>query len=107
MNEGKQELRRAFKHVQRAVPERFASALRWLRHPASRWVRLPVGLLLMVGGIFSILPALGLWMLPLGLLLIAADIPPLRKPTARFAVAAVNLWIRLQGWWQRQRNHAP
>ncbi|MGO4665257.1 hypothetical protein AB4118_03580 [Bosea sp. 2RAB26] len=107
MDEGKQELRRAFKHIEREVPERFSATLRWLRHPASRWVRLPVGLLLIVGGIFSILPALGLWMLPLGLLLIAADFPPLRKPMARFALATVNLWIRLRAWWQRRRNHAP
>jgi hypothetical protein len=39
-----------------------------------------MGLLLILGGILSILPGLGTWMLPLGLLLIALDVPFLRKP---------------------------
>lgn len=106
MSEGKQELRAAFKRIEREAPEGFAATLRWLRHPASRWVRLPAGLVLMVGGIFSILPVLGLWMLPLGLLLISADVPPLRKPMARFAHGAVNLWLRLRMRWQRRRHNA-
>ena len=33
----------------------------------------------MLGGIFSFLPLLGVWMLPLGLLLIAQDVPFLQK----------------------------
>ncbi len=37
---------------------------------------MPVGLLLIVGGVFSILPVLGLWMLPLGLVLLSEDFPP-------------------------------
>lgn len=102
MSDGKHELRLAFKRIEREVPQGFASLLRWLRHPASRWARLPAGLILVVGGIFSILPVLGLWMLPLGLLLIAADIAPLRKPMARFVHAAMNLWARLRARWQRR-----
>jgi predicted DCC family thiol-disulfide oxidoreductase YuxK len=35
--------------------------------------------LLMGGGILSILPFLGIWMLPLGLLLLAEDLPPVRR----------------------------
>jgi hypothetical protein len=38
----------------------------------------------MVGGIFGFLPVLGFWMLPLGLALIALDLPPLRKPIERW-----------------------
>ena len=34
---------------------------------APRLVRVAVGLLLVVGGLFAILPLLGLWMIPLGL----------------------------------------
>jgi hypothetical protein len=44
-------------------------------------VRIPAGLLLIAGGVFAILPLLGLWMLPLGLVLLAEDIPPLRRGT--------------------------
>ena len=65
------------------LPDRIACASRWLRQPESRLVRIPVALLLIVGGVFSFLPVLGLWMLPLGLALIAVDVPALRPPLAR------------------------
>jgi hypothetical protein len=41
-----------------------------------------------MGGFLSILPIVGLWMLPLGLVLLAEDIPPLRRATNR-----VLAWI--------------
>jgi hypothetical protein len=47
------------------------------------WVRIPAGVLLIAGGVLSILPVLGLWMLPLGLVLLAEDVPPLRHATGR------------------------
>ena len=62
-----------------AGPARFVS---WLRKPSSRYVRIPIAILLILGGIFSILPVLGLWMLPLGLLLFAQDVPFLQPPMA-------------------------
>ncbi|KPF62877.1 hypothetical protein IP69_19900 [Bosea sp. AAP35] len=82
------------------LPGRLASTLRWLRHPASRWARLPAGILLIFGGIFSFLPVLGVWMLPLGLMLIASDVPFLQRPMARF-----TMWIidRIEGWQRRRR----
>jgi hypothetical protein len=94
-----QELRAAFKRLERILPARLASGLRWLRHPASRWARLPAGLVLILGGIFSFLPLLGIWMLPLGLMLIAADVPFLQRPMARF-----TMWIidRVESWQGRR-----
>lgn len=102
MTEGEHALRQAFKRIEREIPAGAASVLRWLRHPASRWIRLPAGALLMIGGVFSILPFLGLWMLPLGLLLLAADVPFLQKPMARFAMGSIDLWLRLRRRWQRK-----
>jgi hypothetical protein len=67
----------------RRLPQRAQHILRWLRQPSARWVRIPMGLLLMLGGVFSILPILGLWMLPLGLVLLAEDIKPLKAATGR------------------------
>jgi len=90
MSQGARELRFAFKRLERELPHRLASWMRWLRHPGSRWVRLPAGIVLIVGGIFSILPLLGLWMLPLGLMLIAADVPFLRGPMARLIMWGVG-----------------
>lgn len=55
-----------------------------------------MGILLMLGGVFSILPFLGLWMLPLGLLLIAYDVPFLQKPVGRFTLWAIQKWAVLR-----------
>jgi len=52
--------------------------------------------LLIVGGIFSFLPVLGLWMLPLGLLLFAQDVPILQKPMARMLGWIECKWIEPQ-----------
>jgi hypothetical protein len=61
------------------LPLSIRAAIRWLRWPSSRWARIPIGSLLIVGGVLSILPVLGLWMLPLGAILLADDVPALRR----------------------------
>ena len=61
------------------LPDRLQTAVGWLRRPSSRWARIPAGVLLIFGGLLSILPILGLWMLPLGVALLADDAPPLRR----------------------------
>jgi hypothetical protein len=97
-------LERYFEMIDRRVPMRVARFIRWLRKPSSFAVRLVVALLLILGGFFSFLPVLGLWMLPLGLLLIAQDVPILQKPLIR-ALAWVEVkWERLKGKW---RNRLP
>ena len=40
-------------------------------------LRLLLGVLLMIGGVFSILPFLGLWMLPAGFYVAALDVVPM------------------------------
>lgn len=76
----KAELDRYFGLFQRRLPFKVSAFIRWLREPASFWIRVIVAGLLILGGIFSFLPLFGLWMLPLGLLLIAQDIPILQRP---------------------------
>jgi hypothetical protein len=93
----KAELDRHFAWFEAKLSPRPASFVRWLRKPSSRWVRIPLALLLVVGGVFSFLPVLGLWMLPLGLLLIAQDVPLLQKP-----LAGMLGWIERK-WSERQR----
>jgi hypothetical protein len=61
------------------LPERLRSTVRALRRRSARWLRIPAGLLLIAGGILSFLPLLGVWMLPLGLALLAEDVPLLRN----------------------------
>ena len=48
-----------------------------------RWLRMTVGILLIIGSFFWFLPILGLEMFPIGLMLIAIDVPFLRGPVAR------------------------
>jgi hypothetical protein len=93
----KMEIDRHFAWFEANLPAKPAKFMNWLRQPSSKLVRIPLAILLMIGGIFSILPILGLWMLPLGLLLIAQDVPLLQKPTAQFLG-----WCE-QKWTARQR----
>ncbi len=45
-------------------------------------VRTVLGILFSIGGLFGFLPILGFWMLPIGVVLIALDVPPLRRRLA-------------------------
>jgi hypothetical protein len=65
------------------LPHRLRSAVHWLRQPRSLGIRLPAGVLLICGGVFGFLPILGFWMLPVGLILLADDVPPLRAVRSR------------------------
>lgn len=47
-------------------------------------LRTLLGILLMIGGVFGILPILGFWMLPVGAAFIALDVPPLRRRLLRW-----------------------
>ena len=76
------ELDRHFDWIAERLPPKGANFVRWVRQPSSRWVRIPLALLLIVGGVLSFLPVLGIWMLPLGLLLVAQDVPFLQQPLA-------------------------
>ena len=90
------EIDRHFAWFEAKLPARPAAFVRWLRKPSSRLVRIPLALLLVVGGVFSFLPILGLWMLPLGLLLIAQDVPFLQKPLADLLGWIERKWIERQ-----------
>jgi hypothetical protein len=94
--ESKKELDRHFAWFEEKLPPRPARFVAWLRKPSSMWVRIPLALLLILGGIFSILPVLGLWMLPVGLLLFAQDVPWLQPPLARMLGWVERKWIERQ-----------
>ena len=74
------------------LPRGVQRAVRWLRRPAVRWLRIPAGVLLAVASLLSILPFFGLWMLPLGLVLLAEDVPPLRRGRDRLLAWAERRW---------------
>jgi hypothetical protein len=101
--EGQKTLERAYNDLEHEVPERVSRALRWLRDPKSRWIRIPLGVLLILSSVLWFLPVLGIEFLPLGLLLIAQDIPFLRKPVGLVVIWPVRWWIALKRWWQKKR----
>ncbi len=76
------------------LPQRLQPAVRWLRQPSARWVRVLAGIVLILGGMLAILPVFGLWMLPLGLMLLAEDVPLLRRMMDR--------WLH---WIEHRRPH--
>lgn len=90
-------LNRYFTLIERSVPTKVGTFIRWLREPSKLWSRIIVAGVLILGGIFSFLPLFGLWMLPLGLLLIAQDMPILQKP-----LLAMLRWIEMK--WKRLRR---
>jgi len=61
--------------------------------PASRILRVTIGVLLVIFGLFGFLPVLGFWMIPVGLLVLSVDIPMVRR------------WRRqLTVWWHRRKE---
>ena len=96
---GPNRINRLFDRIQRRFPST-APLLGWLRSPRSRLFRIPIAIVLVLGGIFSFLPVLGIWMLPLGLLLLALDIAFLRTPIAGAILRTTRKWQE----WRRRRK---
>jgi purine-cytosine permease-like protein len=82
-------------------------ALRFGRHrvalPASRIFRVVLGVALCVGGFLAFLPVLGIWMLPLGILVLSVDLPPVRRARRRFDVywGRSETGHRVRRWFRR------
>lgn len=73
-----------------------APFLNRLRQPRNMLLRLLVGVCLIIGGFLAVLPVFGLWMIPLGLFVLAIDIPALQAPLA-------SMVVRARWWWHRKR----
>ncbi len=102
MTSAKAELDRYFERIDARMPSRASRFIRWLRKPSSLIVRWLIALLLIAGGIFSFLPVLGLWMLPLGFLFIAQDVPVLQQPLLNTLEWTETKWERLRAAWERR-----
>lgn len=103
---GQDELDEAFDKLERETPDFLTRAIIWLRKPQARIVRLPLGILCIVAGFLWFLPVVGLEFLPVGLLLIAQDVPFLRKPVARMTLYLLERWKRLRAWWAKRHGGA-
>ncbi|MEO6369196.1 MAG: hypothetical protein ABIP38_14535 [Steroidobacteraceae bacterium] len=96
-------LDKAYERLESMMPGWPARVLRWLQGPDSRFVRMPLGILCTLGSFLWFLPVLGLWMLPVGLLLIAQDIPFLRSPVGRITLRGLDAATRLHQRWRKWR----
>lgn len=54
--------------------------------PKSRIARIVIGILLILMGFLGFLPVLGFWMIPLGLIVLSADLPIVRRLRRRLEV---------------------
>jgi hypothetical protein len=62
-------------------------------------VRSLLGLLFLAGSAFSFLPVLGLWMAPVGVVLVSLDVPPWRSQVLR--------WMREKRREARRAGYSP
>ncbi|MFW8594818.1 hypothetical protein [Cribrihabitans neustonicus] len=69
--------------AKQTLKERFRPVFSWVRRNIPRGLRLVVGGLLILGGIFGFLPVLGFWMIPLGIMIAAMDIRLYRRLRGR------------------------
>lgn len=97
-------IHRRLDRAERHLPGPLAAWLAHLRQPSASWLRVPLGVLFVLGGVFSFLPVLGVWMLPVGLMLLAIDFALLRRPTARMIIAGERGWRRLRRWWRKEKT---
>lgn len=70
---------------------------RSVRLPESRMLRVGIGGAFIVGGVFSFLPVLGIWMLPVGLIVLSHDFPRIRRFRRQWQVKLSRKWARLRG----------
>jgi hypothetical protein len=63
-----------------------------IRVPNHPILRIMLGVLLVIGSIFSFLPVLGIWMLPLGLVVLSVDFAIIRR-WRRWATVKLGYWM--------------
>lgn len=94
----------AFERLRNLLPDRLGPLLRWLHSPRSRPVRIPLGILFILASFFWFLPVVGLEFFPVGLLLVAQDVPFLRRPAGELTHWLLDQFERARDAWQRWRH---
>ncbi len=96
-------LHRQFAAIGRGVPptRRVIDALLYGR---LRLLRMPIACFFILGSFLAILPVFGLWMLPLGLLILAVDVPFLRPAISN---AMIRGRRRIGRWRLARKSRVP
>lgn len=103
MSRRERRFQRQFEALERLFPL-LRGPMSTLRRDSWFPIRFPLALMLIVGGLFSFLPVLGVWMLPLGLLLLAVDLPVLRGPISTLVIRGRRTTKRWLRRWRRWRH---
>ncbi len=69
--------------------------------PSHPLLRVALGVALVIGGLLGFLPIVGFWMVPLGLLMLSIDFPPVRR-FRRNATVKLGYWLHRR--WPRLAN---
>lgn len=96
-------LESAFVRLHGMLPAKLGRTLYWLHDPGSRYVRIPLGILFIGSSMFWFLPVVGIEFLPLGLLLIAQDVPFLRAPVGKSMLRLLDGVERVGDRWKKRR----
>jgi hypothetical protein len=70
--------------------------------PGHPIIRIALGILLLFGGFLGFLPILGFWMVPLGLLILAIDIPMARRIRRRLEIRFGRWLVSTSPKWARR-----
>lgn len=103
MTRSERRFQRQFEALERLIPV-LRGPMSHLRRDSWFPLRFPLALLLTAGGLLWFLPLLGLWMLPLGLLLLAVDLPTLRGPISTLVIRGRRLVKRWMRRWRDRRG---
>lgn len=86
-------LKKSLKNLEANSSPRVAKFLKWIQNPKARVYRIPLAIAIIILGFFGgVLPIAGVWMIPLGLALLALDVPFLKKPVAKFILWIFEKW---------------
>jgi hypothetical protein len=104
MSRREQRFQRQFAALSRLIPL-LRKPLDMLQRDSWFLLRLPLSVIFIFGGLLWFLPVFGFWMLPVGLLLLAVDLPILRGPISALVIRArrrITQW--LIRWRKRKRS---
>ena len=103
MTREEKRLRRQFAVIERLIPF-LRRPIKVMQNNRYRLIRIPIAIILCLGSVLAILPFLGLWMLPLGLLLLAVDLPFLQPFVNAVLIRGrrrIEIWRR---WWRNRKG---
>ena len=69
----------AWRRTPPSIQARWLRFMDWVERKVPPGLRLPLGILLMIGGLFAFLPFLAVWMFPLGIAVAALDVRPMME----------------------------